>query len=334
MTIVIDAMGGDKAPDEVVLGAVLAGNSKALEGVKLCLVGDESRIKSVLPDNSSKDIEIVHTDEFIAMDDHPGPALRRRTKASMAIAARMVGRGEAQALVCAGNTGALHQIALMEVGRIKGIRRPALAAVLPTEKLPVLALDMGANADSKPEYLVQFALMGAIYAEKVMNRPSPRVGLLNIGTEEGKGGAVLVSAYERLRETELNFVGNVEPMDMYAGKVDVAVCDGFVGNMMLKTSEAVAAWLFSRLRDALSGNPVFKVGSGMVRPALKRLKREISLSQYGGAVLLGLKGVVVKCHGRSDAEAVAKGIEVAAKAARQGVVDTILASLPGFAGMK
>ena len=328
MKIVIDAMGGDHAPHEVVIGTAQA--ARALKDVELCLVGQLAAIRPILDSLSFKPkIEIIDTEDVIRMDEHPGPALRNRRKASMVVAAQMIKSGQAQAFVCAGNTGALHQISLLEIGRLKGIRRPALAAVFPTNRAPSLALDMGANADGKPEYLVQFAMMGSIYAEKVMGKTRPRVGLLNIGKEEGKGSAMVVASYEALsRQTSINFVGNVEPTSFFEGEVDVAVCDGFVGNMMLKTSEAVAEWLMQRIRQAAKRTPVSKLGGHLLKPSLKGVLADINNSEHGGAVLLGLKGLVIKCHGRSNADTISNGIKAAARALRNQVIQRIEEALP------
>lgn len=323
MKIVVDAMGGDNAPEAIVLGA--AAVSRELKEVQLCLVGDERKIQPILKAAKLKDvIEIVHAEDVIGMDEHPGPALRSRRQASMVVAAQMVRRGDAQAMVCAGNTGALHQVSLLEIGRIRGVKRPALAAVFPTNISPSLALDMGANADSKPEYLVQFALMGSVYANRVMGKERPKVGLLNIGKEIGKGSATVVAAYEALSKADhINFMGNIEPMAFFDGAVDVAVCDGFVGNMMLKTSEAVAEWLMQRIRQAARKTPAAKLGGHLLKPSLKGLMRDISHSEHGGAVLLGLKGLVIKCHGRATADTIANGIKVAARGLRNQVVHKI-----------
>lgn len=320
-------MGGDNAPDEIVLGAVNA--VRAAKDIQLCLVGDEGRIRALLAKlPPCPSLEVRHAPEVIRMDESAGPSLRSRKNASMVVAARMVKEGEAQALVCAGNTGALHQVALLEIGRIKGIRRPALAAIFPTRPHVSLALDVGANTDSKPEYLVQFAMMGSIYAEKVMGKRKPKVALLNIGKEEGKGNSLVTAAYELLKhQSGLNFVGNVEPMCFFDGAVDVAVCDGFVGNMMLKTSEAVAEWLMHRVREAAHRTPAAKIGGHLLKPSLKALKQDISHSEHGGAVLLGLRGVVIKCHGRATADTIENGIKVAARALRNRVVELIEESL-------
>ena len=325
MTIVVDAMGGDHAPREIVKGALKAGKSMKTQVV---LVGDQKKIEAHLPGRFlRKKIEIVHCDDHIAMDESPGPGLRKRDRASMVVAARMVKAGEAQALVSAGNTGALHQISLLEVGRLKGIRRPALASLLPTEDQPAFALDLGANADCKPEFLLQFAMMGNTYSHFVMGVSRPRVGLLNIGTEVGKGNALVGQAYELLQDSALNFVGNVEPMDVFGGKVDVVVCDGFVGNMMLKSAEAVSEFILKRVRQAATSNTRAKIGGHLLRPSLRSLKQDISHSDRGGAILLGLKAIVIKCHGRADADTMTNGIKAAEEALKKSVVAHIAESL-------
>lgn len=326
MTIAVDAMGGDNAPAEIVKGAV-----KAAKQIRtpLLLVGDQSAIEQHLPRRfMPRTIEIVHCSDAIRMDEHPGPALRRRDQASMVVAARLVNEGKAQALVSAGNTGALHQIGLLEIGRLKGVRRPALAALLPTEQQPAVALDLGANADCKPEYLVQFAHMGATYANRVLGVKDPRVGLLNIGTEVGKGNSLVVQARELLLAAPgLNFIGNIEPTGFFQGQADVIVCDGFVGNMMLKTAEAVSEFIMKRMRQAATSTTRAKVGGVLLRPSLRSLKQDMSHTDHGGAMLLGLKGMVIKCHGRADWETVTNGIRVAEQALQREVLARIAESL-------
>lgn len=329
MTIAVDAMGGDDAPAEIVKGAFKASKgSKA----KILLVGDEKAIKKHLPPlYKRRGIDIVHCDDYIRMDESPGTGLRRRDDASLVVAARLVKEGKAQALVSAGNTGALHQIALLEIGRLKGIRRPALAALLPSEGEPVLALDLGANADCKPEYLVQFAWMGSTYSHRVMGVKNPRVGLLNIGTEVGKGNTLVNQTHELLEESEgLNFVGNVEPHSIFQGAVDVVVCDGFVGNMMLKSAEAISEFILKRMKQAATTNARAKLGGLMLRPSLRSLKQDISHSDHGGAILLGLKGIVIKCHGRADRATVCNGIKAAEQALESDVLGRIGENLRPF----
>lgn len=324
--IAVDAMGGDNAPSEIVKGAVKA--AKDLRATVL-LVGDQKTISKLLPPRfAPKNLEIVHCSDVIRMDEHPGPSLRRRDQASMVVAARLVNEGRAHALVSAGNTGALHQISLLEIGRLKGVKRPALTALLPTEKQPALALDLGANADCKPEYLLQFALMGTTYSRRVLGLERPRVGLLNIGTEDGKGNTLVLQAHELLSAAkELHFIGNVEPTGFFQGQADVVVCDGFVGNMMLKTAEAVSEFIMKRMREAATSNARAKVGGALLRPSLRSLKQDFSHNDHGGAMLLGLKGIVIKCHGRADAEALANGIKVAEQALDRGVCARIAESL-------
>ncbi len=324
--IAVDAMGGDNAPVEIVKGAV-----KAAKGLRatILLVGDETTIKKHLPPRfAPKNLEIVHCSDVIRMDEHPGPSLRRRDQASMVVAARLVNEGRAHALVSAGNTGALHQISLLEIGRLKGVKRPALTALLPTEKHPALALDLGANADCKPEYLLQFALMGATYSRRVLGLAKPRVGLLNIGTEQGKGNSLVLQAHDLLLASkELHFIGNIEPTGFFQGEADIVVCDGFVGNMMLKTAEAVSEFIMKRMREAATSNARAKVGGALLRPSLRSLKQDLSHTDHGGAMLLGLKGIVIKCHGRADADAVTNGIKVAEQALEREVCARIAESL-------
>ncbi len=326
MTIAVDAMGGDSAPAEIVKGAVKA--AKDLRSTVL-LVGEQNAIKKHLPARFvPKNLEIVHCSDVIRMDEHPGPALRRRDQASMVVAARLINEGKAQALVSAGNTGALHQISLLEIGRLKGVKRPALTALLPTEKLPAIALDLGANADCKPEYLLQFARMGMTYSRRVLGVKNPRVGLLNIGTEQGKGNSLVLQAHDLLSTAkDLNFIGNVEPTGFFQGQADVVVCDGFVGNMMLKTAEAVSEFIMKRMREAATSNARAKVGGALLRPSLRSLKQDISHTDHGGAMLLGLKGIVIKCHGRADAETAANGMRVAEQALQREVCARIAESL-------
>lgn len=322
MTIAVDAMGGDHAPSEIVKGCV-----KAAKKVRatILVVGDRAAIESHLPKRFlPRNLEIVHCSDAIGMHEHPGPALRRRDQASLVVAARLVNEGRAQALVSAGNTGALHQIALLEIGRLKGVRRPALAALLPTEQQPAVALDLGANADCKAEYLVQFAHMGTAYASLVLGVTRPRVGLLNIGTEAGKGNSLVLQAHDLLSAASgLHFIGNIEPTGFFQGQADVVVCDGFVGNMMLKTAEAVSEFIMKRMRQAATSNARAKVGGALLRPSLRSLKQDISHTDHGGAMLLGLKGMVVKCHGRADWETVANGLRVAEQALAREVLTRI-----------
>lgn len=300
MRIAIDAMGGDNAPDEIVKGVVEAAH--AFPDISFTLIGDEKRI---LPFLSSKErIEIIHTEEVIEATDEPVRAVRRKKNASMVLMAKEVSEGRAHACISAGNTGALMTAGLFVVGRIEGIDRPALAPTLPTINGDgFLFLDVGANADAKPEHLLQYALMGSIYAEKVRGVANPRVGLLNVGTEEKKGNELAKAAYQLISETNVNFIGNVEARDLLDGVADVVVTDGFTGNVTLKTIEGTAMGLFSMLKTTLTSSFTTKIAAAVLKPKLSGLKKMLDYSEYGGAALFGLKAPVVKAHGSSNANA-------------------------------
>ncbi len=323
MRIVIDAMGGDNAPVEIALGAAEA--SLTSEG-ELILVGQKERLESILGGYRrlrNHRLTLVDASDVITMDEKPGSHLRRRDNASMVVAARMLKNGEADAFVCAGNTGALHQVCLLEIGRIEGLKRPALAVLLPGDGEGALALDLGANVDCKPEYLEQWSLMGSLYAKEVLHRKNPRVGLANIGTEVGKGNMLIKQAYERIVDLPINFVGSVEPLGVFRGEVDVVICDGFVGNMFLKTAEAVGEWVLGRVKMAASSSPAGKIGGFMLRSSFRKMRQDMTHSDHGGAIMLGLKGIVVKCHGRADAKAVLRGIDVAEQAVRLQIASKV-----------
>lgn len=301
MKIAIDAMGGDNAPKEIVLGAAKA--VKSFPDLQIILVGKEDEIKRYLPDDER--ISIIHTDEVILGTDEPAKAVRRKKNSSMVLAASLVKNGEADGCVSAGNTGALMAAGLFVVGRIAGISRPALAPTLPTlDGKGFVFLDVGANADAKPEHLLQYAIMGSVYAEKVRGIEKPRVGLLNIGTEEKKGNELTKQAYELLKESPLNFVGNVEARDLLEGVSDVVVTDGFTGNMVLKTLEGTALSLFKMMKNVFTSSVKSKLAAAVLMPELKRIKAQMDYSEYGGAGLFGLKAPVVKAHGSSDANAI------------------------------
>jgi phosphate acyltransferase len=320
MKLAIDAMGGDNAPKEIVLGAMKA--VQAFNDVHITLVGDETKIKEHL--TSEERIAILHTEEVILSTDEPVRAVRRKKDASMVLAARQVTDGNADACISAGNTGALMAAGLFVVGRIEGIERPALAPTLPTiGGEGFLLLDVGANADAKPEHLLQYALMGSIYSEKARGIKNPRVGLLNIGTEEKKGNELTKSAYALLKEADINFIGNVEARDLLEGAADVVVTDGFTGNMVLKTIEGTAMSVFSMLKSALTSSVKSKLAAAVLRPDLKVLKNKMDYSEYGGAGLFGLKAPVIKAHGSSDSNAIYNAIRQAREMAANDVAGTI-----------
>lgn len=322
--IAIDAMGGDNAPIETVKGAVVA--SKTVK-YNLALVGKEDIINAELSKyqyDKSK-IQVVNATEIIENCDTPTEAIKTKKDSSMVVGMNMVKEGNAVAFVSAGNTGALLTGATIIVGRIKGVKRPALGTMLPTEKQRVLMLDSGANVDAKPEYLLQYAHMGSIYMEYVEGRKNPRVGLVNIGTESEKGNALVKEAYQLLDKAEgLNFAGNTEARDITLGNVDVIVCDAFVGNVILKVMEGLASTVLRLLKKALLSSIITKIGAFLSKPAFKRLKRDFfEYDDIGGAPFLGLKGLVVKAHGSSDAGAVAGAIKQCEKFIDADIVNKI-----------
>jgi len=305
MRLAIDAMGGDNAPKEIVLGAIKA--AEQFNDIQITLVGDVAKINEHL--NGQERISILHTEEVILGTDEPVRAVRRKKNASMVLAASQVADGQADACISAGNTGALMAAGLFVVGRIEGIDRPALAPTLPTiGNEGFLLLDVGANVDAKPEHLFQYGLMGSVYWEKVRGTANPRVGLLNIGTEEKKGTDLTKHAFELLKASNLNFVGNVEARDLLNGVADVVVTDGFTGNMVLKTVEGTAMSVFKMLKGALTGSLKSKLAAAVLKPDLKVLKDQMDYSEYGGAALFGLKAPVIKAHGSSNAQAIFSAI--------------------------
>ncbi|WP_394232563.1 phosphate acyltransferase PlsX [Niallia oryzisoli] len=320
MKIAIDAMGGDHAPKEIVLGAVKA--VETFTDVQIVLVGDETKIKQFLKGNDR--ISIIHTEEVISSEDEPVRAVRRKKNASMVLAAKEVAEGRADACISAGNTGALMAAGLFVVGRIEGIERPALSPTLPTiSGEGFVLLDVGANADAKPEHLLQYALMGSIYSQKVRGISNPRVGLLNIGTEEKKGNELTKHTYELMQKLDVNFIGNVEARDLMEGVCDVAVTDGFTGNMVLKTVEGTAMSIMKMLKSALMSDWKSKLAAAVLKPNLYQLKSKMDYSEYGGAGLFGLKAPVIKAHGSSDATAIFNAVRQAHEMVEGQVVETI-----------
>lgn len=325
MRIALDAMGGDYAPDEIVKGALLAAKEYKQE---IVLVGDKATIEKQLKgDYADGLITIEHAHDVIEMGEHPAAAIRRKRDASIVIANKLVKQGEAAAVISAGNTGAAMAASLFGLGRIKGIDRPAIATVFPTLKGSLVLVDAGANADCKPHHLQQFALMGSIYAEKVLHIPNPRVKLVNIGGEEGKGNELAQSVYQLLKETKsINFAGNVEGRELLFGDTDVAVCDGFVGNVVLKTIEGVAAFLYQLLKQGLA-SMAEKVDITEFNALLKDIKRRLDYSEYGGAPLLGIDGVSIISHGSSQAPAIKNAVRVAKESVEKGLVTAIKDSI-------
>lgn len=307
MRIAVDAMGGDHAPEAVVRGALLAARE---DGASLLLVGDRERVEAELRRHGggSDGIELVHAEEVVGMDEPAVTPLRRKRRSSIRVCAELVRDGRAQALVTAGNTGAAMIAAKVVVGGVEGVDRPALAAVLPNPRGRTVLLDVGANVESKPEHLREFAVMGHFYAQEVVGTPAPRIGLLSIGEEEGKGTDLTREVFRVMQTTGLNFVGNVEGGDIFNGSVDVVVCDGFVGNVVLKSSESVAALIGSLLREEVGRGLAGRLGYLLARPAITRLKRRTDYAEYGAAPLLGVQAGCFIAHGRSSAKAIRSSI--------------------------
>lgn len=311
MKIAVDAMGGDNAPASVVEGAVLAARDTGVEAV---LVGDRAQVEAELarhPAAARVGVSVVHAEQRVEMDESPSSVVRRKRGSSIWIATELVKRGAAMAVVSAGNTGASMATAFFILGPIKGVERPAIATSLPTLTGTTLLIDVGANVDCKPLHLFQFGLMGSDYAERVLGKPAPRVGLLSIGEEDSKGNEVTKETFKILKASALNFIGNVEGRDIYAGTADVVVCDGFIGNVALKVSEGLAEAMTKLLAREINASPVSKLGYVLARGAFRRFRRRIDYAEYGGAPLLGVNGTSVICHGRSSPKAIKNAIGVA-----------------------
>ena len=322
MRIAVDAMGGDHAPAEIVKGAAQAAAEYAVD---ISIVGLPHVVQPLL--DSHPRMQLVPCTQVIAMDEHPAQAVRNKPDSSMAVCARMVKLGRADGWCSAGNSGAVMAAALFIQGRIKGIERPALGSIVPTQDGFAYFLDVGANVDSKAEYLAQFAAMGAVYAREMLGRAQPRVGLLSNGEEEGKGDELVRETGRRLKGQLAGFIGNVEPKDIYAAKADVIVADGFVGNVAIKMAEATAEFLFRSLRDEVPKTLAGKVGGALIRPRVREIRDRIDWREFGGAPLLGIDGVAVVAHGRSDARAMKNAVRVTRDAVRNQLVAKIRAEV-------
>jgi len=325
MIIAVDAMGGDYAPAEIVKGA--AQGSK-LHKVNVILVGDETKIRAHLPSEfaRSSSVTIQHAADVIGMDEHAA-AVRTKKDASVVVAASLVKEGRADAMVSVGNTAAAMAVATLRLGRIQGIDRPAIATVMPSASGATIMLDAGAVVDCTVANLKQFAVMGSIYAEKVLSISHPRIGLLSVGEEKSKGSDLIKTAHEELVAMPLNFIGNVEGRDLFSGAADVIVTDGFAGNVALKTAEGLAEHIERLFKDEVYSHPLAKVPLALLLPFLSRFKSRLDYSEYGGAPLLGLNGMCIIGHGRSKARAVANAVRAAKEAVDGGVVGAIRSSL-------
>jgi phosphate acyltransferase len=313
MKIAVDAMGGDNAPHAVVAGAVEAAKEY---GVGIILVGIEQIVHEELKKHRSAQslpLEIKNATEVVDMLDSPATVFRRKKDSSIRVANELVKSGEAVAVISAGHTGAAMATSLFVLGTLEGVERPAIATFMPTIKGTSIILDVGANVDCKPNHLLQFAVMGEVYAKYLLKNPNPCVGLLSIGEEASKGNELTKEAFKLLTETSLNFIGNVEGRDVMSGKADVVVCDGFIGNVVLKVSEAVAEAIGLMIRENIGNNLVRKLGYLMMRPAFHAFKRRTDYAEYGGAPLIGINGISIISHGRSSARAIKNAIRVAAE---------------------
>ena len=324
MRIVLDAMGSDNFPEPDVGGAVLAAREF---GDTIILVGDEAIIEPELAkhDTAGLKIELKHAPQTITMEDKPGEVIKSKPESSMHIGINMVKNGEGDAFVSVGNTGVVLGVAMLRrvgLGRIPGIKRPGMGVIFPTVEQPFL-IDNGTNADCRPEYLLQFGLMGSLYVERVLGIENPKVGLISNGEEEGKGNELIRQAMPLLAESNLNFIGPIEPKEFMAGEAHVAVTDGFTGNMIMKTAEAIAKYMSDLIRDGMMANPVRMFGGMLTRPVFKEVRSRLDPEEVGGAPLLGVNGVVIIGHGRSSAFAIKQAIRQSRLSVEKDIVGAI-----------
>ena len=326
MKIIIDAMGGDNAPQEIIKGALRA---KHELGIDLILVGQEEAIRACLP--AGEDVEIVDAREIITMEDDPSTATRRKKDSSMAVSLRLLKEGAGDAVVSAGSTGALLTGATLTVKRIHGIRRAALAPVLPAGEHGVMLIDCGANVECTAEYLLQFAYMGSFYAQKLMGVPEPRVGLLNVGTEDTKGGELQHQAFDLLqqagRQKRIRFIGNIEGTDVFSGNVDVVVTDGFTGNVLLKSAEGIIKFMMHSLKDVFYKSTINKLAAAVLKKDLAAMKKSMDVNEVGGTALVGISKPVIKAHGSSNEASFFAAIRQAKQFAESGIIDDIIANI-------
>ena len=321
MSIVLDAMGSDNFPHPEVEGAFQAA---AELDVTIHLVGQRERLEPLMAEKPADPrVVLVHAPEILEMGDKPARNARRKADNSMAIGMELVKEGKADAFVTAGNTGGAMANGLFRLGRIKGVKRPALTTALPTKEGFAIAVDIGANADCKPQYLLQFGIMGSIYAEKVLGIDHPRVALLSNGEEEGKGNELVKETFPLFKASDLNFIGNAEHKEFFGGEVDVIVCDGFTGNILIKASESVSKLLLDIMKKELTASLVTKIGAGLAMPAFRNLRKSLDPRQIGAAPLLGIDGLIFVGHGRSDALAVVNSIKRAKDAVDAGLLPSL-----------
>ena len=322
MRIVLDAMGGDDAPEVTVEGGVWAAREY---GIEVVMVGRQDVLEAELArhETSHLSLSVVHASQVLEMEDEPASAAKTKRDCSMVVGMDLVKRGEAEGFYSAGNSGGVMAVALFRLGRIKGTKRPALTAAYPTKEGLCVVLDAGANTDCKPEWLLQFGIMGSTYAEKALGIQNPRVGIVSNGEEEGKGSTLVKEAYKLLKASRLNFVGNVEGKDIPMGLADVVVTDGLTGNVIIKLSEGLSKFLLGIVRDEITRTFLTALGGMLVKPAFARARKVLAYSEVGGVPLLGVNGVVIVGHGRSDAKAIRNGIGVAKRAIEGGALQAI-----------
>ncbi len=318
LRIALDAMGGERGPEEMVAGAIQAVEESDLD---VALIGDENVLNRILQNQplASSRLHIVHASQTISMDESPYEAIRRKKDSSIIRAFEQIKNGEADGVVSAGNSGATMVSAIKSLGRLENIARPGIASIFPTLKKPLVMMDVGANVDCRPQHLFQFGVMGSAFSDNLFKIQKPSIGLLSIGEEGGKGNVLVKSAHELFRKSSLNFIGNVEGRDIFQGNVDVIVCDGFVGNVCLKVSEGLAEAIIVMLRTEMSKSFMAKIGYLLARKAFSNFGKRVDYAEYGGAPLLGINGTGIICHGRSNAKAIKNAIRVAAEMIRSRV---------------
>ena len=329
LRIALDAMGGERGPEEMVAGAIQAVKESDLN---VTLTGDKNLLNRILrkhPESGSR-VEVVHSTQVIAMDESPFEAIRRKKDSSIVKAFDLVKSGNADAAVSAGNSGATMASAIRSLGRLNNVSRPGIASIFPTLKKPLVIMDVGANVDCRPQHIFQFGVMASAFSNNLFGIEKPSIGLLSIGEEGGKGNVLVKSAHELFQKSSLNFLGNVEGRDIFQGNVDVIVCDGFVGNITLKVSEGLAEAIITMLKNEMAKSFMAKVGYRLAKHAFDSFRKRVDYAEYGGAPLLGLNGTGIVCHGRSNAKAIMNAIKVAAEMVRNNVNEHITQLLDEF----
>jgi glycerol-3-phosphate acyltransferase PlsX len=329
LRIALDAMGGERGPEEMVAGAIQAVEESDLD---VALIGDENVLNRILQNQHfvSPRLHIVHASQVVSMDESPFEAIRKKKDSSISKAFEQIKNGKADGVVSAGNSGATMASAIKSLGRLENILRPGIASIFPTLKKPLVMMDVGANVDCRPQHLFQFGVMGAAFSDNLFQIKKPSIGLLSIGEEGGKGNVLVKSAHELFRKSSLNFVGNVEGRDIFQGNVDVIVCDGFVGNVCLKVSEGLAEAIITMLRTEMSKSFMAKIGYLLARKAFGNFGKRVDYAEYGGGLLLGMNGTGIVCHGRSNAKAIKNAIKLAAEMIRSEVNGHIIQLLSEF----